>query len=122
MPTLIAISIPLDSLSQNSLGGGDDVVHREPEVLAQILSGRRGAEAVHPNDCTLHADVPPPAVVDARLDSQASSDGLRQHRLAIRLVLRVEESRARYRHDAHASTLLREGICRIARKRNLRAG
>ena len=78
---------------------------------SKIVPGRRRrAEVVEPDDRALVADPALPAERHADLDADALADRRRQHRVAVRLVLRVERLPAGERHDAGADAVRLEPL------------
>src|SRR6478736_467966 len=90
-------------LSQ-ALRRSDNFLDREAEILEQRFGRRRRAETVDADHGAVEADVLAPVVGDAGFDRDALAARRRQHAVAIRLRLTIEQVRAWNRHDPRGNT------------------
>src|SRR5262245_55919938 len=89
------------------------VVGREAEMREQVRRLAGSTEAIDAEHAARGADVAPPALARRRLYCETLRDGRRQHRIAVRLILRLERFGRRHRHEAHLAAFRIERVHRF---------
>src|SRR5215210_8272162 len=107
---------------ERGMGGRDDAVGGEAELLVEHRVGRARAEVVEGDDLARVTDDLAPALADRRLDADPGLYTARQHPLPVGRVLLVEPLDARHRHHPRRRALGLERLPGGDREVHLRAG
>lgn len=96
-----ATSLSASSRLHEALGGADDVVDGDAELLVQDVGGGRCTEVIDTDELALLADPALPTEAAAGLDGHAPGDGGGQHALLVLSGLSGEQLPAGHGHNAH---------------------